>query len=351
VRKWITSACAVLACSIILLFVAVAASIGPSRTTQANTGTASYTQATLASHTVTASSAQADTSPVTAPTATWTVRPGDTLCGIATDLAVPGGWQALYAANRRAVGPDPNLIRSGTTLILPGNDTPTRYAVAPGDTLSGIAVALAVPGGWQALYAANRQAIGPNPGVIRAGTVLVTPQLVVQTAPARMRGRTAPASAGPSHQATPAHKAPLPVQASPQPGPKANANPPARGMPQWLKFVLFLAGLLAAAAFATEPVAAFFRRRRATTARHAGPPMAARADDRSACAIARARIILADHERLVVTYSIRDDTVYVLTPPGEDPQVVLRAARLVVPEGTYKDLADHLGVPSAWQRE
>ena len=59
----------------------------------------------------------------------------------------------------------------------------------------------------------------------------------------------------------------------------------------------------------------------------------------------------ADHERLIITYSISDYTVYVLTPPGEDPRAVLRAARLVVPEDTYEDLADHLGVPSGWQRE
>jgi hypothetical protein len=65
----------------------------------------------------------------------------------------------------------------------------------------------------------------------------------------------------------------------------------------------------------------------------------------------RAKIILADHERLIVTYSISDHTVYVLTPPGEDPRVVLAAARLVVPEDTYQDLAGHLGVPAAWPLE
>jgi hypothetical protein len=65
----------------------------------------------------------------------------------------------------------------------------------------------------------------------------------------------------------------------------------------------------------------------------------------------KAKIILADHERLIVTYSISDHTVYVLTPPGEDPRVVLAAARLVVPEDTYQDLAGHLGVPAAWPLE
>jgi hypothetical protein len=30
-------------------------------------------------------------------------------------------------------------------------------------------------------------------------------------------------------------------------------------------------------------------------------------------------------------------------PPGEDPRAVRKAARLVLPEDTYQDLAGHLG--------
>lgn len=59
----------------------------------------------------------------------------------------------------------------------------------------------------------------------------------------------------------------------------------------------------------------------------------------------KAQIIMVDHERLIVTYSRRDHTVYVLSPPGEDPGAVLRAARLVLPDDTYEELADHLGLP------
>ena len=76
-----------------------------------------------------------------------------------------------------------------------------------------------------------------------------------------------------------------------------------------------------------------------------GPPGTARP------AADKARIILADHERLIVTYCARDHAVYVFTPPGEDPQAVLRAARLVLPEETYEDLAGHFGVPSRWPLE
>ena len=64
-----------------------------------------------------------------------------------------------------------------------------------------------------------------------------------------------------------------------------------------------------------------------------------------------ARIVQAGHERLIVTYSVRDDTVYVLTPPGEDPAAVLCAARLVLTDDTYEDLASHLGVSADWVPE
>jgi hypothetical protein len=64
-----------------------------------------------------------------------------------------------------------------------------------------------------------------------------------------------------------------------------------------------------------------------------------------------ARIVQAGHERLIVTYSARDGIVCVLTPPGEDPAAVLRAARLVLPDDTYEDLASHLGVSADWASE
>ena len=129
-------------------------------------------------------------------------------------------------------------------------------------------------------------------------------------------------------------------------------------MPRWLQDVLLAAGVLAATAFVAEPAAALARRRRRGPPRArgttrapgasrgpGGPPGTARP------AADKARIILADHERLIVTYCARDNAVYVLTPPGEDPRAVLKAARLVLPEDTYEDLAGHLGVPSAWPLE
>jgi len=79
---------------------------------------------------------------------------------------------------------------------------------------------------------------------------------------------------------------------------------------------------------------------------HAGQEL-----DAGRLAAGHARIIRADHDRLIVTYSQHDDTVYVLTPPGEDPRAVLRAARLILPEDAYQELAGHLGIQPNWPLE
>jgi nucleoid-associated protein YgaU len=58
---------------------------------------------------------------------TYVVVPGDCLWSIAQRRLGPGadarsidaGWRALYAANRVAIGDDPNLIHPGLTLTLP----------------------------------------------------------------------------------------------------------------------------------------------------------------------------------------------------------------------------------------
>ncbi|MEV7525670.1 transglycosylase family protein [Streptomyces sp. NPDC091371] len=48
-----------------------------------------------------------------------TVRAGDTLYAIARRHRVAGGWQALYAANRAVIGPKPGLIAIGMLLVIP----------------------------------------------------------------------------------------------------------------------------------------------------------------------------------------------------------------------------------------
>ncbi|MGW2109004.1 transglycosylase family protein [Streptomyces sp. NPDC001948] len=49
---------------------------------------------------------------------TYTVRAGDNLWSIADAQKVPGGWPALYEANKAAVGADPDLIIAGQSLDL-----------------------------------------------------------------------------------------------------------------------------------------------------------------------------------------------------------------------------------------
>lgn len=100
---------------------------------------------------------------------TYTVRSGDTLSGIAGKYGL--GWQALYDANRGAIGSDPNRIHAGLVLTIPGGGSSKRtYTVQRGDTLSGIASKYGTT--WQALQQANGIA---NANLIYAGQVLTIP--------------------------------------------------------------------------------------------------------------------------------------------------------------------------------
>ena len=51
--------------------------------------------------------------------ATIVVKPGDTLSSLATAHHVPGGWQQLYQANRDQLGGNPNSIHAGQRLSHP----------------------------------------------------------------------------------------------------------------------------------------------------------------------------------------------------------------------------------------
>jgi LysM repeat protein len=347
----------VLAWGILMMIIVVAAGMtGPARLAQADIRMASSTtRVTLAS---TRGAVEAP-GMAAGPAARYVVQPGDTLSGIAARFAVRGGWPALYAANRPVIGSDPGLIRPGAVLVLPGLRALVRYRVVPGDTLAAIAAGLAVPGGWSALYAANRRVIGPDPGLIRPGTVLAVPRLAV---PSPTASRPVP-----RRYLAPPWSAPAGV--GPRPVPKRTAAPSGAGMPSWLKILLLAAGLLIGAAFLAEPVLALRRRRRASAraaaGNAAGAAAAAGPGGPSACGAApaavparrpaaqapaagRTRVVVADYARLVVTHSIGDDTVYVLRPPGQDPAAILKAARLVLPEGPYRELARQLGLPASW---
>jgi LysM repeat protein len=229
VHACLKSACAVLAWSILVVLVAAGmkGSVPPA---QANIRIASSTtQVTLAS----TLSVAAAPKTVARPAARYVVRPGDTLSGIAARFAVRGGWPVLYAANRPLIGPDPNIIHPGTVLVLPGRMALVRYTVGAGDTLAGIAAALAVRGGWPALYAANRHLIGPDPNVIRPGAVLTVPR---SAAPSPAAPRPAGPPSAPSGTGHP------PLQGR-------TGAPAAAGMPQWVETLLLAAGLVILAVF------------------------------------------------------------------------------------------------------
>src|SRR5580693_9058023 len=249
---WTKSACVVLAWCILLIILVAVGVKGSVRPAQANTRIASSTtEVTLASTLSVAAAFVTGKRPA----ARYVVQPGDTLSGIAARFAVRGGWPALYAANRRVIGPDPDVVRAGTVLVLPGQRALVRYRVVPGDTLAAIAAALAVRGGWPALYAANRRVIGPDPDVIRPGTVLTVAR---PAAPS-------PARSGPAPQQHLAPPSSAPAGSGHHSPPGRTAAPGAAGMPSWLKILLLAAGLLIGTAFLAEPVLVFRRRRRAAT--------------------------------------------------------------------------------------
>ena len=256
-HAWTKSACVVLAWSVLSIILMTAGMNGSVHPAQANTRTARSTEVILTSTSTSTSTLSVAAAPMTAASspASYVVQPGDSLAGIAARFAVRGGWPALYGANQRRIGPDPDAIRPGTVVVLPGVRTPVRYTVAAGDTLAGIAAALSVRGGWPALYAANQRRIGPDPDAIRPGTVLVIPQRAPPSPP-----RAAPA---PRQHQTPPPSAP--AGSGHRPGPTGKAAPGA-GMPPWLKILLLAAGLLIAVTFLTELGRAARRQRQAAIA-------------------------------------------------------------------------------------
>ncbi|NGN64729.1 LysM peptidoglycan-binding domain-containing protein [Streptomyces sp. A7024] len=124
----------------------------------------------------------------------YTVEKGDTLSDIAADHGYGSDWQKLYEANKKTVGDDPDLILPGQNLDIEGQaksgagsggtadqtadkaaDSDQRYVthtVAAGDSLGKIAEKYDVPGGWQRVYADNKDTIGSDPAALKVGTKL-----------------------------------------------------------------------------------------------------------------------------------------------------------------------------------
>ena len=341
-RTWTKSACVVLAWSILPIMLIAIGSTGSVHPAHASTRTASSTEVTLTSL------QSAPAAPVTAarpPATKYVVRSGDTLSSIAARFAVHGGWPTLYDANRRAVGPDPNTIRPGTVLRVPSRTLPARYTVVAGDTLSGIAARLALPGGWLTLYEANWQAIGPNPNTIHSGTVLTVPHpAAADTSSGKPSRASNPSSATRPHLSSPA---PTPAGSARHTEPRALHVPSLNGMPAWLKALLLAVALLVGLTFLAEALMMTLRGKHGGDDTATGPPVTAGGRPGGVPpSPERPAIVLADHDRLVVTCDRQAARVFVLRPPGEDPRAILRVARLVLPEGPYGELAKQLGVPA-----
>ncbi|MEU8438311.1 LysM peptidoglycan-binding domain-containing protein [Streptomyces sp. NPDC029216] len=90
-------------------------------------------------------------------------------------LALP----LISATTAGAAVAQPAAAPAASTVALPAAKpaaekaaAPVVYSVVGGDTLAKIAAEHSVSGGWQALYEANRSAIGANPSVIRPGLKL-----------------------------------------------------------------------------------------------------------------------------------------------------------------------------------
>lgn len=104
---------------------------------------------------------------------TYTVQQGDSLSSIASKYGT--SWQAIYNANKAVIGSNPNLIKPGQVLTIPGSSAPSQrtYTVQQGDSLSSIASKYGTT--WQNIYNANKATIGGNPNLIKPGQVLVIP--------------------------------------------------------------------------------------------------------------------------------------------------------------------------------
>lgn len=111
-----------------------------------------------------------DSAPKQPITGTYTIVPGDTLSGIANLFGTT--VDELVKLNNIA---NPNLIHSGAVIRIVGSNTPTpvvneTYTIKPGDTLSGIAQRYNTS--YQTLAAMNGI---ENPDIINAGTTIKVP--------------------------------------------------------------------------------------------------------------------------------------------------------------------------------
>jgi hypothetical protein len=159
----------------------------------------------------------------------YIVRSGDTLSVIAERMKVPGGREALYAANRTTIGADPNRLVVGTVLVPPAAQA-TPAAAKP----AAAAPAATTPA------ATEPAATTPTAKTPAAATA--------PAAPAAPANPVEPAGQGPAPRpallANPPHGAPVVIRTPP--AAEVPAQPPAYPEPEPINKTL-VAGLLGAA--------------------------------------------------------------------------------------------------------
>jgi cell division septation protein DedD len=208
--------------------------------------------------------------------------------------------------------------------------------VTAGDTLYDIAVRFGVPGGWPALYAANRRLLGRNPDLLRVGVTVRVPETRRSVAVLHRRTRIPPrataAAATQPETTTPATTTPAtttPATTTPATTTPATAQPSDTGAAstrQWLPLMLLAAGLVLAALLGKETRWSAAAQRIETRLVPATRPV----------------LHVTDFDRLMVTRLEDPATIVVCRPPWQDPEQILRAARVVLPMEEYRILADHL---------
>ncbi|RST00700.1 LysM peptidoglycan-binding domain-containing protein [Streptomyces sp. WAC07149] len=92
------------------------------------------------------------------------------LMGAAGANAAPASAPAASVPAQSAQAPE--ALGSETPAAAPAAAAPTVYTVVPGDYLSKIAAERHIEGGWEQLYADNREAVGTDPSLIHPGLKL-----------------------------------------------------------------------------------------------------------------------------------------------------------------------------------
>ena len=112
----------------------------------------------------------------------YTIQSGENLSVIAARYG--WSWQQLYnyGGNRATVGSNPNVVKAGQVLDVPGGSAAPApapsvktYTVRSDDNLSSIAAKYGLT--WQQVYnyGNNKAVIGGNPDLIKVGQVLQIP--------------------------------------------------------------------------------------------------------------------------------------------------------------------------------